>query len=206
MTAPLDISFLVEGTPLSKGSMSGFPIARGKCTECKPGKSCRQRNCFGGVLVGVSVTDQGGKALDAWEDLVHVRAMSARNAAGARPVQRPGALMLELVFVLARPDNHWTKRGDLSAAGRAVPDPTTKPDGDKLARAILDGCTRALVADDSQVIVASVAKVFAGWRGWTGAVVNAKEVSGPPAWALAMLEKHRVWTPPPPDPQRGLFT
>src|ERR1700748_995190 len=137
----LDIRFKVEGTPCPKGSMSGFPIDRGPCVDCKPGKPCRSRSCFGGRIVGVSVTDQGGKELEAWQELVFVRAMSARNAAGARPVARPGACEVTMVFVMPRPAGLWhpKRQGELTSEGRARPLPSVKPDIDKLARACLDG-------------------------------------------------------------------
>ena len=192
----LDIRFKVDGVPVPKGSMSGFPIARGKCPSCKPGKPCRGRSCFGGTIVGVSVTDQGGKELEAWQELVFVRAMSARNAAGARAVARPGACEISLVFVMPRPAGHWTTAGLLTKEGMNKPMPSVKPDIDKMARATFDGISRALVEDDAQICVAPLAEVYAGLKGWTGVVVRARQVSALPAWALEELGYHGVWSPP----------
>lgn len=194
----LDVRFKVEGTPVPKGSMSGFPIDRGPCSECKPGKPCRSRSCFGGRHVGVSVTDQGGKELEAWQELVFVRALSARNAAGARPVVRPGACEVTMVFVMPRPAGLWhpKREGELSSEGRARVLPSVKPDVDKMVRAVFDGISKAaLVEDDAQICVAPIAEVYAGWKGWTGVVVRARQVSSVPAWAVEELAYHCVWQP-----------
>lgn len=196
MTPPLDVRFAVEGTPVPKGSMSGFPIDRGKCPTCKPSKPCRARNCFGGRSVGVSVTDQGGKELEAWQELVFVRAMSARNAAGMRAIARPNACEVVIVFVMPRPDGHWTQVGTLTPAGRDRTLPTVKPDIDKMTRAILDGITSALLEDDALVVVGQVAEDYAGWKGWTGAAVRARQISSIPSWATDELACHGLWSPP----------
>lgn len=198
MTSPvLDVRFCVEGLPVPKGSHQAFPIARGECKDCKPGKSCRARNCFRGLLVGTVVTDQQGKELEAWEALVRVRAMSARNVAGHRLVQRPGAVVVSIVFVLPRPAGHWTPAGALTAIGRGQLLPTVKPDVDKLTRAILDGsASGVLTEDDAQIVSAPPAKVYANHRGWTGAVVHARQVSRYDAWVYEELAHHGVWTAP----------
>lgn len=191
---PLDIRFEVEGIPVPKGSHQAFAIARGECKTCKAKKPCNAKNCFRGLLVGTVVTDQQGGELKAWEELIRVRAMSARNAAGQRLVRRPGAVAIEIVFVLPRPGGHWTASGALTADGRAQPLPTVKPDVDKMVRGILDGITEILAEDDAQIIAAPPAKVYAGWRGWTGAVIRARQVSTYAAWVTELLGD--LWTPP----------
>lgn len=196
MTVPMDVRFSVEGIPVPKGNMSGFPVDRGPCRACKPGKPCRARNCFVGRAMGVSVTDQGGKELEAWQELTFVRAVSARNAAGMRVIARPNACEVVLVFVMPRPDGHWTPAGALTAAGRERLLPTVKPDVDKMTRAILDGITTALLEDDALVVVARVAEVYAGWKGWTGACVRARQISSMDAWVEHELAYHGVWSPP----------
>jgi Holliday junction resolvase RusA-like endonuclease len=201
----LDVRFVVEGTPVAKGNMSGFPIARGKCSDCKPGKSCRGRSCFGGTIVGVSVTDQGGKELEAWQALIRVRSISARNAAAQRLVARPGAVSLAMVFVLARPGGHWTTGGDLSADGKRMLFPTVKPDDDKIARAVADGLTGALAEDDSQFTVTKISKVYAAQKGWTGVVIHARQVHAHEAWVLETMLGLGVWSPPRPSAQEALL-
>lgn len=198
MNSPaLNVRFVVEGIPVPQGSHSAFVFSRGECRTCKAKKPCNAKNCFRGLIVGASVTDQQGPELDAWRQLTKVRAMSARNAAGQRMVMRPGAVAVSLVFVLPRPDGHWTDSGALTAAGRARPLPTVTPDVDKLTRSIFDGgVTGVLAEDDAQIIAAPPAKVYANWRGWTGVDVHARQVSAYDAWVVDQLAHHGKWTPP----------
>ena len=191
----LDVRFIVEGVPVPKGSHQAFPIKRGHCKTCLAGKPCNARNCFGGVIVGTVIADQQGGELDAWQQLVKVRAMSARNAAGQRLVQRPGAVAVSIVFVMPRPAGHWTDAGALTSVGRAQPMDTVKPDVDKLTRAVLDGMTGVIAEDDAQIVSAPPAKLYACHRGWTGAVVRARQVSGYEEWVHAELAHHGIKTP-----------
>lgn len=188
MGGPLDVRFAVPGVPVPKGSMSGFPVDRGACQDCKPGKPCRSRSCFGGRVVGVSVVDQGGKELEAWQELVFVTALSERNRHGMRPIARPAACEVTMVFVMPRPAGHWTPTGVLTADGRAKLLPSVKPDLDKLQRAVLDGLSRALVEDDAQVCVGHLYETYARWKGWTGVAVRARMVSELDAAAVELLD------------------
>lgn len=194
MSHVLDIRFTVEGDAVPKGSHQAFAVSRGECKVCRPGKPCRARNCFRGLLMGATVSDIQGGELSAWEELVRVRAISARNAAGQRMVRRPGAVAIELAFVLARPDGHWTTSGALSSVGRGQLLPTVKPDVDKLTRAAFDGLTNALAEDDAMAVLVGAAKVYAGWRGWTGVVIRARQVSMYAAWVTDLLGD--LWTAP----------
>lgn len=187
MTAPLDISFVVDGTPVPKGNHAAFPIARGKCPACAPGKRCGKRNCFGGVLVGTTITDDGGKELEAWQGQIRISAISARNRAACRLVEAPGALEVRIVFVLERPAGHWTTKGALSADGLRRPMPTVKPDWDKLSRAVADGLIGALCTDDSQIVIAHVGKVYAPAGRKACVVIGARAVDRQPAWISEML-------------------
>lgn len=191
----LDVRFSVAGTPVPKGSMSGFPIDRGPCPDCLAKTRHRMNACFGGRRVGVSMTDQGDSALKSWQQLVQVNAISARNKAAHRIVQAPGAVSLTIVFVMPRPAGHWTVTGILTPAGRSRPHPTVKPDVDKLARAILDAMTDAIVTDDGQVTVARLGAVYANWKGWTGVTIHARQLVTHDAWVEHELSHHGVWRP-----------
>jgi Holliday junction resolvase RusA-like endonuclease len=182
----LDVRFFVPGTCLPKGNHQAFPIARGRCS-CG-GKGCRIRNCFGGVLVGTTVTDTGGKELEAWQEMVRVQAISARNAAAQRPAPAGAAIELSMVMLQSRPEGHWTSTGALTSAGRARPYPSVKPDLDKLSRAVCDGLVPAIAADDSQFVVAHVALVYTPWRGKTGCTVRARRISSQPSWVAYELD------------------
>jgi Holliday junction resolvase RusA-like endonuclease len=184
VTAPLDIRFAVYGTPVPKGNHAAFPIARGKCGECKPGARCRRRNCFGGTIVGTVVSDDKGSELEAWQQMINVSAMSARNKGAMRLVEAPGALEVSIVFMLERPAGHWTSRGALSADGQRKPLPTVKPDWDKLSRAVADGLTGALCTDDNQIVIAHVAKIYAPKA---GVVIAARAVTESAGWVAELL-------------------
>jgi Holliday junction resolvase RusA-like endonuclease len=64
------------------------------------------------------------------------------------------AVIVQVVFFVKRPKNHWKKDGSLSAEGKRCLFPTKRSAGDldKLLRAVLDGLTGQVYADDSQVI------------------------------------------------------
>lgn len=191
MAEPFDIRFSAPGRVVPKGNHAGFPIARGRCAECKPGAQCRRRNCFGGTIVGVVITDDGGGELEAWEEFAKVKAISARNAAGARIVEPPGALEVRMIFLVTRPQSHFTTKGALSAEGMRRPMPTTKPDWDKLSRSTADALTGALVTDDSQIAIALVAKV---WGIKPGVLIRARTVSEPSDWVARELAAHKLST------------
>jgi Holliday junction resolvase RusA-like endonuclease len=185
----LDVRFWVPGKPVPKGNHNAFPIARGRCAcSAKPGKKCRIRNCFGGVLVGTTITDAGGPELEAWQEMVRVMAISARNAAGQRVVPRGTAVSVSLVFVEERPDGHWSEAGLLTKAGRDRQFPSVAPDWDKLSRAVCDGLMPALVEDDSQFVLAGVGLVYAPWKSKPGVIVRARRVSSLESWVARELD------------------
>jgi Holliday junction resolvase RusA-like endonuclease len=72
---------------------------------------------------------------------------------------REGALWVEVTFRLPRPKGHMGKRGLRPSAPRF---PATRPDLDKLCRAVLDGLTSGgAYGDDAQVTVLTAEKVYA---------------------------------------------
>jgi crossover junction endodeoxyribonuclease RusA len=85
-------------------------------------------------------------------ELLPYRAHIAAVAMQRKPPDwsRDGAMCVEAVFYLPRPKNHYRTKGGIRPA--APWHPTTKPDGDKLLRALLDALTTAGIWwDDSQV-------------------------------------------------------
>jgi Holliday junction resolvase RusA-like endonuclease len=193
----LDVRFIVEGKPIPKGNHAAFPIRRGDCTTCKPGRPCGARNCFGGVLVGTVITDDGGKELEAWQQLIRVQAISARNRAAQRLVDPPASVEVSLIFLLPRPRDHWTASGQLTSQGRARRHPSVKPDGDKLARAVGDGLIGALVHDDSQIVIGpQPSKVYTSYRGKTGVIVVARQLGDElPDWITDELVQFGIVVP-----------
>lgn len=97
-----------------------------------------RRNPNGGLY------HQRSADLDAWREAIAWTATAARIG----PVVT-GAVCLELVFVLPRPQRP-----------KAL-EPISRPDWDKLARAVSDALTGILYVDDSQVVQASVVKRYA---------------------------------------------
>jgi crossover junction endodeoxyribonuclease RusA len=70
---------------------------------------------------------------------------------------------VKLDFLFERPKSHYLTKdgkptGELRPGARA--EMTTKPDLDKLARAVIDSITAVLLADDSQVICLSATKKY----------------------------------------------
>lgn len=199
----LDVRFFVPGTNVPKGNHAAFPIARARCDECKPGKKCARRNCFGGTIVGTVVTDDKDKELKAWEEFIRFHAISARNAQVSRIAPPHEPVEVRLVFLIARPDGHWTTKNQLSAEGTRRPMPSVKPDWDKLSRATADALKGALVEDDAQIVVANVAKVYASYGQRSGVVIRAKSIDRIPEWVVSELAAVDIKIAD--DVQGGLF-
>lgn len=70
-----------------------------------------------------------------------------------------GAVSVSLVFCFTRPKAHLNSKGQLKPSAPAYK--VTKPDADKLARAVLDGLTIAgIIKDDSLVTTLSAQKRY----------------------------------------------
>lgn len=134
--------FEVLGLPATKGSVRSF-------VNRKTGRV-------------VSLSDN--PRLKGWEAAV---AWSAR-AAGARPGLEPAVARME--FRLPRPKGHLGKGGAVKASAPLVP--TTKPDIDKLVRAVLDGLTGVAFVDDSQVVEVAASKRYCAEGEAPGVVVS----------------------------------
>ena len=139
--------FDVFGTPAPQGSKKAF--AR---TNKTTGKTT------------VSLVESAGDRLKEWRSEVHAAAMVAKVQAGWAPVNGP--VMVEIMFYLPRPKAHYGSGRNAGVLKDWVPAvPTTRPDGDKLARAVLDALTSAAVyVDDSQVVDLHASKRFADGR------------------------------------------
>lgn len=124
------ISFSVPGIPATKGSYRAIPNRRG----------------------GVFVSNANPRC-SSWEASVAYCA----KAAGVRMSEKP--MRVRLWFLFSRPNSHFGAKGLRSVAD---PHPTTRRVGDidKLARAVLDGLTGVVWADDSQVVSLCAAKVW----------------------------------------------
>lgn len=113
--------FFVAGIPKPKGSTKSFPFRR------KSGQ------------LGVSTTNANPKTAD-WQQRVATEAQALDLPMQSGPIE------LDLTFVLPRPKRLQTKKWSTVKVKHV-----TKPDLDKLIRAVLDGFTGILFQDDSQV-------------------------------------------------------
>jgi Holliday junction resolvase RusA-like endonuclease len=97
------------------------------------------------------IVDQQGQALGLWREAI---ARAARTAQGG-PTHRPVRVVIDFLF--ARPKGHTGKKGLLPSAPKHM---TTKPDLDKLIRAVLDALTGVVWVDDSQVVTVTARKDY----------------------------------------------
>src|SRR5690606_18338981 len=97
------------------------------------------------------------KKLRSWDAAVREAAREAcGNPESPLFVQTP--LRVVLTFRLTRPSGHWGKHG---LRPSAPPVPTTKPDGDKLARSTIDPLHGIVFDDDARIVELVVRKVYA---------------------------------------------
>jgi Holliday junction resolvase RusA-like endonuclease len=95
-----------------------------------------------------------------WRDQI---AVAARACV---PEPLTGAVMLQLVITKARPPGHYRRNGELLPRF-ADAWPASRPDVDKLARAVLDALTGVLYRDDGQVVTLDVTKRYGEQDGMT---------------------------------------
>jgi len=90
----------------------------------------------------------------AYEGLV---AHAAQHAMNGRPLLE-GPVCVELQLLCQIPAS-WSRKKQAEAIGCAI-FPTTKPDADNVAKAILDGCNGVLWRDDVQVVFLMLKKRY----------------------------------------------
>lgn len=135
-----DFCLTVYGVPQPAGSKSSFAIKAGPRG---------QQHYTGKVGMRDGKTKESAERHKSWRALVQ----EAAEAVMEGRVRLTGAMMVFCTFTLDRPASHWTTKGALSAAGRAMPYPAQKPDGTKLLRSVEDSLTDAGVySDDSRIV------------------------------------------------------
>jgi Holliday junction resolvase RusA-like endonuclease len=143
------VSFVVFGDPVPQGSKRAFAVYRGRGAERE----------FTGK---VAVTDNAGSRLAEWRQSI-IAAVRERFD-GDAPLEGP--LSISLQFLLRRPKKP------------KHPMPATRPDYEKLARAVGDALKAAGVyRDDGQIVTASVRKRFAIREGPGVLITVAEEAS-----------------------------
>ena len=122
--------------PVPQGSKTGFVI---------PGTN------------RVSMVDANAKKLKPWRNRIHLEAAAVM---GTTPVIE-GPVIVHATFIFARPKSHYGTGKNASVLKLSSPRfKFTKPDLDKLARAVLDGITGPVVKDDAQVVDLSCVKLY----------------------------------------------
>jgi len=135
------LRFFLPGLPAPAGSHRAFPLRR------KDGS------------LGVAVAPDSRRLRD-WVNLVRLKAAQCWRHPPLR-----GAVCIRLRFLLPRPKAHYrTGRHQGQIKASAPRWPVKRPDVDKLARAVLDGLTGVVVADDAQVVRLDLVKRFADVR------------------------------------------
>ena len=111
-----------------------------------PAPQGSKRHVGGGVLV------ESIKAVGPWRETVAAAVVSCMNRTRHDGYAVHEPVTVALVFYLRRP----------ASLPKRVTRPATRPDIDKLVRAVLDACTTAgLLSDDAQVAALSAAKLYA---------------------------------------------
>lgn len=126
------ISFTVPGKPVPQGSMKAFVRgSRAYLTSDNP-------------------------ALKDWRAAVGFYALKA----GAELIEGP--IRVDVAFTLQRPKSHHRTGKNARLIRDSAPVlPTTKPDVDKLLRAVLDSLTGICFVDDAQVTQVNATKSYA---------------------------------------------
>ena len=147
------VEFFVPGKPQTKGSTKSF----------RNPKTAR------------IVTLNDNPKTKGWQRTIGWLALQA----GVTVVKSPVGVIVEMEFVLARPKSHYgTGRNAERVKASAPAHHVTKPDVDKLVRAVLDGLTGFAYADDSQVTGAPSQKRYAEPGESTGVRIRLHTVSG----------------------------
>jgi crossover junction endodeoxyribonuclease RusA len=100
---------------------------------------------------GRAVLIETCKQLKEWRDLVASVAIDL----DAQMIE--GAVSMSVVFMFQRPKSHFNKKGLRSNAPKYM---TTRPDRDKLLRAIGDALTGVLYKDDSYIVDGNTSKRY----------------------------------------------
>jgi len=142
----------VLGSPAPKGNARAF-MAGGKAVLASFGSGTTK------------------KRLKSWDAAVREAALEVPHITDTpRFVQK--ALAVGIVFRIARPQGHWSKKGGLLPSAPIAP--TVKPDIDKLARSTLDALHGTIFDDDSRIVELGVVKTYAE-PGREGARIVVKE-------------------------------
>lgn len=152
----VSLHFSVLGLPVPQGSKRVF---NGRLVDANHGTLRPYR-----ALVAAEGAAALARRICTPETSTGVTGAKELLSGGAEPAPAPTreAVAVALRFGLPRPKGHWGTGRNADRLKPSAPAwPATKPDVDKLERAVLDALTGVLWADDSQVVVLSADKVYA---------------------------------------------
>lgn len=137
------LRFIVHGAPVPQGSKR---IVRGRLIDANKGLKPYRASVSAAAAEALGLPTEDPNALQrALEGLCVAR----------------GAVAVSLRFGLVRPRGHYGTGRNADVLKPSAPVwPATKPDVDKLERAVLDALTGIVWADDSQVVVLNADKVY----------------------------------------------
>lgn len=146
----MSVRFFVRGTPIPQGSLRSFAHQK----------------------TGKVVTPQSSKVL-VWRDEIIHEAQKHVTA----PLDGP--LIVECVFWMPRPKNHYGSGRNSEVRKPSAPDHHIQPpDVDKLARSVCDALVYAgVMGDDSQIVELHAAKTWAGETLKAGVHIDVRQVA-----------------------------
>jgi crossover junction endodeoxyribonuclease RusA len=105
--------------------------------------------------VGRGIMIESSKYIADWRAFARLKAEIAMREHAM--IRKPHPVAIEVVFYFDRPKSHSTTKGLRDTAPTRH---TSKPDIDKLLRALLDSMTGIVFEDDSQVWIKSASKCY----------------------------------------------
>ena len=142
----------MSAKPILRAFIEGVPIPQGSARAF--------------VVKGRAIVTSDNPKLKGWREWLRVNLRS--EWASIETLKTPCSV--HLTFVMPRPKSHLSVKGVKASAPTHM---TSKPDLDKLVRAVLDAVTDAGVwQDDAQVVGVSAAKTWASAQERTGISVT----------------------------------
>lgn len=129
------LAFEVQGLPVPQGSLRVYQTP-----------------------AGPRLTYGRAERLAIWRQMLTLAARTVRDEQDVALLEE-GAVLLAVSFTLPRPKAHYGANGQVKDRFLELR-PTSTPDVDKLARAVLDALTGVLYRDDSQVVQLMASKVY----------------------------------------------
>lgn len=161
-----EFSFFVNGIPCPQGSKNAF---------------ARMRTGVNGRVTPVAVMVEQSKGLPVWRAAVKAEALKAKP----QQWEKLGLFFITAIYYFPRPASHFRGNGQLKAGAPVVK--VSKPDRDKLDRAIGDAITGVAYEDDASSAIGFSMKIYCDQGRSPGAFISVARldsalVGAPVAW------------------------